>query len=440
MTRSDILIIGSGPGGMEVAAAALRQGRDVTLIERGELGGTCLNRGCIPTKALCRSAEAVRLVAGCAAFGVEVSGVTLDYATAMERKERIVAEMRGNVSAVLSKARIVNGDARFAGKSEVMVNGELYTAPVIVIATGSEPALLRVEGASEAIDSDKLLSMTTLPERLVIVGGGVIGMEIACIMSAFGVKVTVLEYCKEILPGFDRDIAKRLRTVLTRGGMEIVTSAEVTAIRSGKVVEALVKGKSAAFFADTVLAAVGRRPVIPAGAEEAGVIVERGAIVTDSRFRTSLPGVYAVGDVNGRLMLAHVALAQGASVMDVPVNLDVVPAAVFTSPECAMVGLTEERLKEDGREFRIAKALFRGNGKAMASGETEGLVKLLIDADTRLIAGCHICGPHAADLIQEVAMAMSAGLTVDALASTIHAHPTLSEAVHAAASMLCDYD
>lgn len=434
MHSSDIIVIGSGPGGMEVVASALRQGLSVTLIERGLLGGTCLNRGCIPTKALCRSAEIARNVAGASEFGIEVSSFSFDYGKAVARKDSVVAGLRDNIAMMLAKADIVVGEARFVATDKVEVNGKIYTAPKIVIATGSASASLTVPGASLAVGSDEFLSMTELPKSVAIIGGGVIGMEFASILSSFGVAVTVLEYCKEILPNFDRDVAKRLRTSLSRGGMSIVTGAEVTAIEPGKRVRYLVKGKESVVDAGEVLMAVGRRAVIPDGAEAVGVKVERGAIVVDDSFATSVPGIYAVGDVNARMMLAHVASAQASNVMGGSMDLSVVPAAAFTAPECAMVGLTEEKCKESGVEYKCVKSLYRANGKAQALGDADGILKLIVDSRSGLILGCHVCGPHAADMVQEVALAISSGLTARQIADTIHAHPTLSEILHAAAA------
>ena len=432
MHSSDIIVIGSGPGGMEVAAAALRKGLAVTLVERDLLGGTCLNRGCIPTKALCRSAEIARSVAEASAFGVDVPSFSFDYGKAVDRKDSVVAGLRDNIAAMLSGAGIVKGEARFVAADKIEVDGNIYTAPKIVIATGSASASLPVPGADIAVDSDAILSMRKLPASMVIIGGGVIGMEFACILSSFGVSVTVLEYCREILPNFDKDVAKRLRTSLVRGGMSVITGAEVTGIEPGKRVRYTLKGKECVVEADEVLMAVGRRPVIPEGAVDVGVKVERGAIVVDDSFATTVPGIYAIGDVNARMMLAHVASAQAADLMGGSMNLSVVPAAAFTSPECAMVGLTEEKCKESGLAYKSKKSLYRANGKAQAMGDTDGIVKVIVDSRSGLILGCHVCGPHAADMVQEVALAMSSGLTAQAIADTIHAHPTLSEILQSA--------
>ena len=436
MNQADLIIIGAGPGGYETAAEAAAEGLNVVIIERAELGGTCLNRGCIPTKALCRSAQVALDVKEAAAYGVDVNGFTLNYPVAAARKDEVVAQLRQGVEMALSRCTVVCGEARFVEPRIVAVGEESYTAPKIIIATGSSPARLPIPGADLAVDSDRLLSMTSFPERVTIIGGGVIGMEFASILSAFGVAVTVVEYCKEILPPFDKDISKRLKMALSKRGINIITSAAVTEIKPDLTVVYEAKGKQAEVASDLVVMAVGRRPVLPAGIDCTGITVGRRGIEVDDNMMTSVEGIYAIGDVNGRCMLAHAASAQGRRVLGKPVDLDVVPSAVFTTPECAMVGLTEEQCKERQLPFKSAKALFRANGKALAMNESEGLVKMIVNTETRMILGCHICGPHAADLIQEVALAMARALPVDAIADTIHGHPTLGEAVQQAARML----
>ena len=423
MHKSDIIIIGYGPGGMEVAGKAVAQGLDTVVIERDLPGGTCLNRGCIPTKALCYSAE-------------RATGDRNEYPAAWKRKNEVVAELRDNLEALTSKLTFIHGEAKFTAPDKIEANGETYTAPKIVIATGSKPSYLPIPGAELAIDSDRLLDMEQLPESICIIGGGVIGMEFACILNAFGVKVSVVEYCKEILPNFDKDISKRLKSILSRKGIDIITSAKVTEIRQGKEVIYECKGKTSSITADEVLMAVGRRPVLPAGIDLAGIATERNAITVDDNYATTDAGIYAIGDVNARLMLAHAASAQGSAVMGDSMNCDVVPSAAFTSPECAMAGVTEEACKEKGIDYKTAKAMFRSNGKAVSMGETDGIVKIIIDNSSRKVIGAHICGPHAADLIGELTLAISAGLTVDIIAKTIHAHPTLGEVVHAAAASI----
>ncbi|MDE5988169.1 MAG: dihydrolipoyl dehydrogenase [Duncaniella sp.] len=439
MERFDLIVIGAGPGGYEAAAEAAALGRKVAVIERDELGGTCLNRGCIPTKALCRSAEVALTIGNSAEFGISSGEPVIDLPQIMARKEQILAGLRESVGMVLKDVTIIRGEAKFITASIVDVNGESYTAPEIFIATGSRPAALDIPGKELAMSSDEILSIQTLPNSLIIIGGGVIGMEFASIFSAFGVKVTVLEYCKEILPPFDAEIAKRLRTALKRRGIEIVTAAQVTAIEPGMIVSYDVKGKTKTAEADQVLMAVGRKAVLPEGLAELGVRIERGAIAVDDNMKVLFDGsdpsdvtLYAIGDVNGRCMLAHAAYMHGLVALGKVRLTDIIPAAVFTQPECAMVGLTEEKCNAEGREIKVGKAMFRANGKALAMGEPDGLVKIIADAKTDELLGCHICGAHAADLVQEVATAMTAGLKASAISDAVHAHPTLTEVVKAA--------
>lgn len=429
MTESDIIIIGAGPGGMDLCGLALKQHRRVVVIERDHIGGTCLNRGCIPTKALCKSAEVANTVKESFKYGVDVSGLSLDYKKAALRKDEVVTALREGAEASLKGAEVVHGEAVFVDAHTVEVNGERYTAPMIVIATGSEPSLLPIPGAELCMTSDRLLQLEHLPEDICIIGGGVIGMEFACILASFDVKVTVIEFCPEILPNFDREIGKRLKSLLSRKGIKIITSAAVKAVKPGLEVEYESKGKVQSISASCVLMSVGRKPVIPDGAEKIGVKVGRRGIEVDSAFSTTVPGVYAIGDVNGKMMLAHVASAQASVLMGEKIDLEVVPSAAFTSPECAMVGLSEEQCKASGINYRTSKSLFRANGKAMSMGETDGFVKMIIESESEKVLGCHIIGPHAADLVQEVATCMTSDLTADAIASTIHAHPTLNEVV-----------
>ncbi|MCM1021354.1 MAG: dihydrolipoyl dehydrogenase [Muribaculum sp.] len=430
MISADVIIIGCGPAGMEMCARSLAMAKSVVVVESDQLGGTCLNKGCIPTKALCKSAEVVETIKEAAKYGVSVENVVPSFAAAVERKDNVVAQMRQNVEAMLSKATIVHGEAVVKSVNVVEVNGEQYTAPMIVVASGSEPAFLNIEGTDLCIDSTAMLDTKNLPQRICIVGGGVIGMEFACILNSYGVEVTVVEFCPEILPNFDKEVAKRLRSLISRKGIKVLTSAAVTAVKPGFEVFYTQKGKELSIEADCVLMAVGRKPAIPKGLEEIGVKVGRRGIEVDENYATSIPGIYAIGDVNGKLMLAHAAEAQARVVCGEKVDLNVVPADVFTEPECAMVGLTQEQCAD--KDVKITKSLFRANGKANAMGETDGFVKLITESATGKILGCHIIGPHASDLVQEVANAMASGQTAADIASVIHAHPTLSETVSAA--------
>ena len=436
----DIIIIGAGPGGYETAADAAAKGLTVAIVERDEMGGTCLNRGCIPTKALCRNAEVVNLMREAEVWGVKTGELAFDYAPVFERKEAVVKQLREGVEGLMGSNGItaIKGEASLKDSHTVVVNGEEYEGKNIIIATGSAPRGLPIEGADLAMTSDDILAMQELPKSLCIVGGGVIGMEFAAVFSSFGVDVTVIEYCKEILPPFDKDVAKRLKTVLSKRGINIITSAAVNGITQGEDGYAVtfdLKGKPQSVTCEQVLMSVGRKPVLPEGLDTVGITVGRRGIEVDDNMMTNVEGVYAIGDVNGRMMLAHAASAQGQRALHAimgkkdNIKLDIVPSAVFTVPELAMVGLTEEQCKEKEMDITVKKAFFRSNGKAVSMNETDGLLKMIVDNGTRQIVGCHICGAHAADLIQEVVTAMNASATVELLASSIHGHPTLSEVV-----------
>ncbi len=440
----DIIIIGAGPGGYETAAEAASQGLTVVIVERDQMGGTCLNRGCIPTKALCRNAEVINLLRESELWGIKTGEMAFDYAPVFERKEAVVKQLREGVEMLMGAPGItaIKGEASLKDANTVIVNGEEYSAKNIIIATGSAPRGLPIEGADLAMTSDDILAMEQLPKSLCIVGGGVIGMEFAAVFSTFGVEVTVIEYCKEILPPFDKDVAKRLKTVLSKHGIKIITSAAVNGIaqvEDGYTVSYELKGKPQSVTCEKVLMSVGRQPVLPQGLDTVGITVGRRGIEVDDNMMTNVKGVYAIGDVNGRMMLAHAASAQGQRALHAimgkadDIKLDIVPSAVFTVPELAMVGLTEEQCAERGLDVTVKKSFFRSNGKAVAMNETDGLIKMIVDNSNRQIVGCHICGAHAADLIQEVVTAMNAGATVDLLARSIHGHPTLSEVMLTAA-------
>lgn len=434
----DLIVIGAGPAGMEAVSLALAEGMQVLLVERDLIGGTCLNRGCIPTKALCRTASLALDIARAGELGFDCPDAmpVASWPKAVERKDVIVGELREGAESALCGAVHVSGEARFTEPHTIQVGEKRYTAPRIIVATGSRPARLSIPGASLALDSTDLLSLTQLPSSAVVIGGGVIGLEMASVMNAMGCEVTVLEYCPEILPGFDAEIAKRLRMLLKRRGISVVTSAAVSAItREGDTLAVSYadrRGREQSARAAMTLMATGRRPVLPDGLVELGAATERGALVTDDRMMTAIDGVYAVGDVNGRCMLAHAASAQARVAMGLQQPLSPVPSAVFTVPECSMVGLTEQQCLDADLDFSVGRATFHANGKAMAMGEPDGLVKVLVERTTRRLLGVHICGPHAADLIAEAALAMTAGLPAPAITATIHAHPTLSEALAAA--------
>lgn len=433
MTTSDLIIIGAGPGGYEVAAQRARAGERVILIDYAFPGGTCLNRGCIPTKCLAASAEAALQARNAASFGISVGEVMVDFPAVTNRMSTIVEGLREGVRSLIAPCTFVQGAASILPDGTVSVGSQIFSAPKVLIATGSAPAALNIPGADLTINSDGILQLEELPRSMAIIGAGVIGMEFASIMNALGVEVSVIEYLKEVLPPFDKEIAKRLRTILTRRGVKFILGAAVTQVTADadgqRTVEYNGKNGPETVKAQTVVMAVGRRPVVPEGLADAGIDVDRrGYIVTDERMRTTRPGFYAVGDCNGRLQLAHAAAAQARVALGEDVNLSAIPSAVFTCPEAAMVGLTTEQAQAQGLNFRTAKALYSANGKAQASGQAEGLVKLLYAPDTQRVLGCHIVGAHASDLIAEAALAVALRLPLTAITTTtVHSHPTLTE-------------
>lgn len=441
-----IIIIGAGPGGYETAATAARNGFDVTLIEANEVGGTCLNEGCIPTKALCRTASLLTDLAEAAGYGVDNVSYSLNFPAVMARKEAIVAQLKSGVETLLSipNLRLVKGTARFVDAHTVEVAGETFTADYIIIATGSVSAMLPIPGHDlpGVITSREMLSLDSIPKRLCIIGAGVIGLEFASIFRTFGSEVTVVEFAKEVLPHFDSDLAKRLRQSLGKRGITIETQSGVTAIEAvedGLKVIYERKGKTAEVVADKVLMAVGRRAnTASLNLADVGVETDRRGIVVNDRMQTSVPHIYAIGDVNGLMMLAHAASFQGERALhaimgrDDELRLDVMPAAVFTMPEVATVGMTEDDCKAQGVAYSAKKAFFRANGKALCLGESEGYCKLIVAEDGKLL-GCHIYGPHASDLVQEACALITKNGTVEDLRNIIHTHPTLSEVVMTAA-------
>lgn len=445
-----VIIIGCGPGGYATAEYAAKAGLKVTVFEKGEAGGTCLNRGCIPTKVYCHAAGLALDNAKADAWGLwqRPTARAIDFAKLHEHKEAVVAQLRQGVETLMTQPGIelVRGEARLKDSRTVTCNGSDYTADNIIIAAGSHPVMPRVEGIDNphVVSSTGLLALTELPRRLVIIGAGVIGMEMASAFNAFGTEVTVVEFLKECLPMADGDLAKRLRKSLEKRGVKFYMQASAKAIGDktmnsadgGVTLTFTQKGKDTTVEGDVVLAATGRGPNTDGlGLSELGIDHDRHGIKVDDGFETSLKGVYAIGDVNGRVQLAHAAEAQGRKVIDSIIgrenrgNATLVPWAVFTTPELAGAGPTEDAAKAslgDGERPQVVKTFYRSNGKAVTMDATDGLVKLIASPDGRLLA-CHALGAHAADLVQEVNALISVGATLDDLQSIVHIHPTLQE-------------
>ena len=415
MTTTDLIIVGAGPGGYRAAEYAAKQGLKVVIFEGSEVGGTCLNVGCIPTKTYVHAAS---------------------FAEARQRMAEVVQQLRSGVEGILSHPNIT-----LVREKGVFVDAHTvgdYTAPHIIIATGSETKWLPIEGARtdpRVVDSTGLLQLDTLPKRIAIIGAGVIGMEFASVFQRFGSEVTVIEYLKECLPALDSDIAKRLRKLLEKRG---ITFKMKTAVENLADIDA-----------DVILMATGRKPRVEGlNLEAAGItLAPNGAILVDPETFACLPDslssclpVFAIGDVNGRQMLAHAAEMQAVHAVNQilgkhdHIRFDIMPAAIFTEPEAACVGPTEDQLKANGIAYTCKKSFWRANGKALAMGETEGLLKLFCDADG-VILGCHAYGAHAADIVQEVAVLMCKQTTLSELADMVHIHPTLSEILRSAAEV-----
>ena len=467
-----IIIIGAGPGGYETALLAANRGVEVVLIESGHVGGTCLNEGCIPTKAFCKNAEVVDSLREAHEYGVTGLSYCFDFSKVAERKNAVVSQLRSGVEGLLShkNIKLVRGKASFKDARTVTVapsvlpsglpdEGEAceqeYTADYIIIATGSVSASLPIPGADlpGILTSREILDIEEVPQRLCVIGGGVIGLEFASVFRSFGSEVTVLEYCKDILPRFDTDLAKRLKQSLGKRGIEINTQAQVTSVSETDghfVVSYTRKGKEESVVADKVLMAVGRRAnVASLNLADAGIEFTPRGIAVNEVMQTNVPHIYAIGDINGKMMLAHAATFQGIVALDHimgesnEIDLSVIPAAVFTSPEAASVGLTEDECKEAGIPVKCLKSFFRANGKAVTMGETDGFCKLVVAAEPKegqespyeqgRILGCHMYGPHSSDIIQEICAMISRKVTLDQFKGIIHTHPTLTEVLQSAA-------
>ncbi len=438
MNKADIIIIGSGPGGYKAAEYAAKNGKTVIIFEREHAGGTCLNCGCIPTKTLCKNAEVIDTLHEAEVYGVNNCSFDFDFTRAVERKQQVVDALRSGVETLMSAPGItlVKAEASFKDAHTVVAGGEEYTADNIIIATGSRAKMLPIPGIDmpHVVTSTEMLNLQAVPKKLVIVGAGVIGMEFASIFNSFGSEVTVVEFLKECLPALDSDIAKRLRQTISKRGVNFSMQSGVKAITADGVVFER-KGKEETVEADLVLIATGRAANSEGlNLEAVGIETNRGAIVVDDNMQTSQKGVYAIGDVNARMMLAHAATFQGFRAVNHilgkkdDIRLSLIPSAIFTHPEAACVGPTEDQCKADAMEYKCRKGYYRSNGKALAMNETEGFVKLLSDADDRIIA-CHAFGAHAADLIQEVSCLIARDTTVAQLRDMVHTHPTLSEII-----------
>ena len=442
----DVVIIGGGPGGYVAALRSAQLGAKTAIVEKDRLGGTCLVRGCIPTKALLQSSELYSQAKGGAEFGLVTDSITFDWAVAQKRKTAVVDQLVKGVEGLLKAGGVTTfrGAGRLAGKGTVNVGDDVITAKDIVIATGSAISRIPLKGAEHTIDSDQILELKEVPKRLAVIGGGVVGMEFAAMFSALGSTVTVLEMLPQVLPMVDADLVTLYAKHLAGLGGTIHTNskvAEVAKAKGGLQVRFAEGGEGGSVDADQVLLAVGRSPYTEGlGLDEAGVKLERGRVVVDDHLRTTAAGVWAIGDVIGGIMLAHVASYEGiCAVENIAGHADRIPDyhaapnCIYTDPEIAHVGLGEKDAKEKGLDIKIGKFPFVASGRALTLGQSEGFAKVIADSSSGKLLGAHIIGPRATDLIAEATLAIQNGLTMEQLDLTIHAHPTLPESLMEAA-------
>ncbi|RJS56947.1 dihydrolipoyl dehydrogenase [Bacillus cabrialesii] len=462
-TEYDVVILGGGTGGYVAAIRAAQLGLKTAVVEKEKLGGTCLHKGCIPSKALLRSAEVYRTAREADQFGVETAGVSLNFEKVQQRKQAVVDKLAAGVNHLMKKGKIdvYNGYGRILGPSifsplpgTISVergNGEendMLIPKQVIIATGSRPRMLPgLEADGEhVLTSDEALQMEELPKSIIIVGGGVIGIEWASMLHDFGVEVTVIEYADRILPTEDQDISKEMENLLKKKGIQFVTGAKVLPDTMTKTaddisIQAEKDGETVTYTAEKMLVSIGRQANIEGiGIENTDIVTENGVISVNESCQTKESHIYAIGDVIGGLQLAHVASHEGIIAVEHFVGLNphpldptLVPKCIYSSPEAASVGLTEDEAKANGHNVKIGKFPFMAIGKALVYGESDGFVKIVADRDTDDILGVHMIGPHVTDMISEAGLAKVLDATPWEVGQTIHPHPTLSEAIGEAA-------
>jgi len=450
--QTDIVVLGAGSGGYVAALRAAQLGAQVVLIEENKIGGVCLNIGCIPTKALLRSAEVYRTFQRAEEFGLKLEGsVAPDWPAIQKRKDKIIRQLVSGVEVLLRKVgvQVLQGRGQFVAPKTLEVTSaddvQRVDAANIVIATGSRPMQLPLPGFDlpGVLDSTSALKLEEMPRRLLIIGGGVIGVEFAEIFNALGIEVSIVEMLSSLLPLMDTDLGQALAWTFGQRGVEMVLDSRVTRVDAvGGELQATVSTPDGdkTLKADRILVAVGRRPNLEGfGLEHTGVRTERAGILVNAQMQTNVPGVYAIGDVTGGLQLAHVA-SQGGEVAAENImghtstlNLRTVPSCVYTDPEIASVGLTEAQARQEGHDVRVGRFPLTASGKALTYGETDGLVKVVSEDRFGEVLGLHIVAPHASDLIHEGGLALALEATLEEVATTVHGHPTLGEAVREAA-------
>lgn len=442
----EVLVIGGGPGGYVAAVKAAQNGKKTAVVEKAYWGGACLNVGCIPTKIFLRSVKALREIKESSSFGVkgvDISGAAIDMPALRKRKQEIVTKLAGGVEALLGANGVtkIKGTASFVNSHTVTVDGKKISADNIIIATGSEFKSLPVSISKKmnVMSSTEMLDIGQIPPSAVVVGGGAVGVEFAYFLANAGAKVTIIEFLDRILPMVDQEITKPVKKLLNQLGIEIFTGSEVTEITDTSVIFKNPEGKQCEVKTDTVLMSVGRQAAMEGlGCEKAGLHIEKGCIVTDGTMRTSVPNIYAIGDVNGKSMLAHVASMEGITAVgnicgkEGKMDYSKVPSVIYIEPEIACVGLTEEQAREEYGDVRVGIFPLSASGRAKVTGEERGIIKVIISETFGEILGVHMFCENASDLIAEAVVAMKLEGTADEMVTAIHPHPTFSESVQEA--------
>ncbi len=444
--KYDIIVIGAGPGGYETAIKAAQIGKKVCVIESSNFGGTCLNVGCIPTKALLKSAAVYREVMDSDLFGVDGTSkerISINFEKVQERKSQVVNQLVMGVRYLLKAngVDIVNGRASFIDERSVCVGDDTISSDDIIIATGSKaaiPAFIKQQGTNHIIDSSQALNLDSLPASINIIGGGVIGIEFAYLFSSFGCKVTVIELMPGILPMIDEEISKLAQKRLQQMGVEFALGAKVSCICNNEVIFN-IDGHDKSIKAEATLIAIGRIPNIDGlELDKAGVKTNKGTIVTDEKLMTNIPHIYAIGDVNGKVMLAHAASSEGMVALEnicgreCKMSYDKIPSCIYLEPEIAAVGLSEKQAKEQYGNTKVGKFSMASNGKSLIEGNTDGIIKIILEGNTGKLIGAHLYGLHATDLIAEATLAINNSMNAESILNSIHPHPTISEAFHEA--------
>ncbi|MCL2853200.1 MAG: dihydrolipoyl dehydrogenase [Defluviitaleaceae bacterium] len=439
----DITVLGGGPGGYVAAIRAAQEGKKVCLIERANVGGVCLNEGCIPTKTLLKSAGVYRDILHSADFGVEgvnLSGVKVSMPKLQQRRKTVIDRLVGGVKGLLkaNKVTVVEASARFTDAHTVAAGDKSITSEYFIVATGSNvliPPFIALEGKNNVLTSKEALLLEEIPKTTVIIGGGVIGIEFAYLLNTLGGKVIVIELMDNILPMVDEEVSSIARKRLEKDGVTIRTGARVKKVSDNNVFYEY-DGTEHSASADAVIMAVGRVPNTEGlDAEKAGVEFNKNAIAVDELLRTNIKNIYAVGDVNGKVMLAHTASHEGIAAVEniyggsVKVDYNKIPSCIYIEPEVSCIGMTEKQARERYGDVKVGKFPMAANGKSLTAGDTDGMVKVVVDGRLGEILGVHICGNHVTEMISEISLAMNLEATIDEIIATIHPHPTVSESI-----------